>query len=60
MTRRRRVLLGAALGDRPGALVGLDPAVKAGIFEPDLTPWYGPAAMLLVNETHKRIERPKR
>jgi uncharacterized protein YciI len=41
-------------------LVTLDPAVKAGIFEPELTPWYGPAAMLLVNETHKRIEQPKR
>lgn len=40
-------------------LVVLDPAVKAGIFEPDLTPWYGPAALLTVNETHKRIEKPK-
>lgn len=39
-------------------LVVLDPAVKAGVFTPDLTLWYGSAAMLVVNETHKRIEKP--
>jgi uncharacterized protein len=41
-------------------LVMLDPAVKAGVFIPDLTPWYGSAAMMVVNDTHKRIEKPKR
>lgn len=40
-------------------LVVLDPAVKAGVFVPDLTPWYGSAAMMVVNDTHKRIEKPK-
>jgi uncharacterized protein len=40
-------------------LVTLDPAVKAGVFVPDLTPWYGSAAMMVVNETHKRIQKPK-
>lgn len=40
-------------------LVALDPAVKAGVFVPDLTPWYGTAAMMTVNETHKKIEKPK-
>jgi len=40
-------------------LVTLDPAVKAGVFVPDLTPWYGSAAMMVVNETHKKIEKPK-
>ena len=40
-------------------LVTLDPAVKAGVFVPDLTLWYGPAAMMVVNETHKKIEKPK-
>ena len=40
-------------------LVELDPAVKAGVFVPDLTPWYGSAAMLTVTETHRRIEKPK-
>lgn len=40
-------------------LVVLDPAVKAGVFVYDLTPWYGSAAMMVVNDTHKRIEKPK-
>ncbi len=40
-------------------LVMLDPAVKAGVFVPDLTPWYGSAAMMVVSDTHKRIVKPK-
>ncbi|HUP62918.1 MAG TPA: YciI family protein [Thermoanaerobaculia bacterium] len=40
-------------------LVMLDPAVKAGVFVPDLTPWYGSAAMMVVSDAHKRIEKPK-
>jgi len=40
-------------------LVVLDPAVKARVFVPDLTPWYGSAAMMVVSDTHKRIEKPK-
>jgi uncharacterized protein YciI len=39
-------------------LVILDPAVKAGVFVYELTPWYGSAAMMVVSETHKRIEKP--
>src|SRR3954447_16042613 len=41
-------------------LVVLDPAVKAGVFVPDLTLWYGSAAMMVVTETHKKIEKPQR
>jgi uncharacterized protein YciI len=40
-------------------LVMLDPSVKAGVFVPDLTLWYGSAAMMIVNDTHKRITKPK-
>jgi len=40
-------------------LVTLDPAVKAGVFVYELTPWYGSAAMMVVPETHKRIQKPK-
>ena len=40
-------------------LVVLDPAVEAGVFVPELTLWYGTAAMMVVNETHKKIEKPK-
>ena len=41
-------------------LVMLDPAVQAGVFVPDLTLWYGSAAMMVVNDTHKRIEKPEK
>jgi len=41
------------------ALVQLDPAVKAGVFVPELTPWYASAGMMVVNDTHKRITKPK-
>ena len=41
-------------------LVMLDPAVKAGVFVYELTPWYGSAAMMIVPETHKRIEKPSK
>lgn len=40
-------------------LVVLDPAVKAGIFVPELTPLYGSAAMMTINETHKKLVKPK-
>ena len=40
-------------------LVMLDPAVKAGVFVPDLTLWYGSAAVMVVHENHKKIEKPK-
>ena len=40
-------------------LVVLDPAVKAGVFVPDLTVWYGSAALMVVNETHNRIVKPR-
>lgn len=41
-------------------LVTLDPAVKAGVFVPDLTPWYGSAALMVVADTHKRIAKPEK
>jgi uncharacterized protein YciI len=39
-------------------LVVLDPAVKAGVFVPDMTLWYGSAALMSINETHKKIQKP--
>lgn len=38
-------------------LVVLDPAVKAGVFVYDLVPWYGSAAVMVVTETHRKIEK---
>lgn len=41
-------------------LVVLDPAVKAGVFVPEMTLWYASAALMVVSDTHKRIEKPGR
>jgi uncharacterized protein YciI len=40
-------------------LVVMDPAVKAGVFVPELTLWYATAALMTIPETHKRLEKPK-
>lgn len=39
-------------------LVVLDPAVKAGVFVYELTPWYGTAALMATPEIHKKLEKP--
>lgn len=41
-------------------LVETDPAVKAKIFEAELTPWYCSAALMTVPSTHKKITKPKK
>lgn len=41
------------------ALVETDPAVKAKIFEAELTPLFCSAALMVVPETHKKITKPK-
>jgi len=40
-------------------LVVLDPAVKAGVFVPELTVWYGSASLMATPEIHKRIQKPE-
>ena len=40
-------------------LAATDPAVKAGVFIVEATPWYGTAALMGVSETHKRIAKQK-
>jgi uncharacterized protein YciI len=39
------------------ALVETDPAVKAGIFIADMTPWYGSASLMATPEIHKKIAK---
>jgi uncharacterized protein YciI len=39
-------------------LVVLDPAVKAGVFVPEMTLWYASAALMIVSETHKKLQKP--
>ena len=40
-------------------LVVLDPAVKAGVFVPEMTLWYASASLMATYEIHKRIEKPQ-
>lgn len=41
------------------ALVESDPAVKAKLFEAELTPWYCSAALMKVSEIHETIAKSK-
>ena len=40
-------------------LVVLDPAVKAGIFVPEMTLLYASASLMAINEIHKKIQKPQ-
>jgi uncharacterized protein YciI len=40
-------------------LVATDPAVKANIFEAELTPWYGTAALQEILKVHEKITKNK-
>jgi len=41
--------------DKARALTETDPAIKAGRLAMELYPWYGSAALILVNEQHQKI-----
>jgi len=43
--------------DEAKALVMTDPAIKAGIFTPEFTPYYGSAALMQVNNVHRKIAK---
>lgn len=38
-------------------LVETDPVIKSGIMVAELTPWYGSAATMLINENHKKVAK---
>lgn len=38
-------------------LTETDPAIKAGRLVMELHPWYGSAAMMMINEWHKKLEK---
>ena len=40
-------------------LTKTDPAIQAGQLVMELHPWYGSAALLMVNEIHAKLERPR-
>jgi uncharacterized protein len=41
------------------ALTRTDPAIQAGQLVMELHPWYGTAALLMVNEIHATLEKPR-
>ena len=41
------------------ALTRTDPAIQAGQLAMELHPWYGSAALMMVNEVHQTIEKPR-
>ena len=41
------------------ALTRTDPAVQAGQLVMELHPWYGSAALMMVNEVHSKIQKPR-
>jgi uncharacterized protein YciI len=41
------------------ALTRTDPAIQAGSLVMELHPWYGSAALMMVNEIHPRIEKTR-
>jgi len=40
------------------ALTRTDPAIQAGSLAMELHPWYGSAALMLVNEVHAKLQKP--
>jgi len=38
-------------------LTSTDPAIKAGVLEMELHPWYGSAALMEVNSIHKKLQK---
>ena len=41
------------------ALTKSDPAIQAGSLAMELHPWYGSAALMMMNEVHERIQQKK-
>ncbi|TPE42555.1 YciI family protein [Pontibacter mangrovi] len=52
-------ILDAKTVEEAQKLVETDPAVQAKIFEVELYPWYGSAALPVYLETHRKIEKAK-
>lgn len=52
-------ILDAKTVEEAQKMVETDPAVKAKVFEVELYPWYGSAALPVYLETHSQIEKEK-
>jgi uncharacterized protein YciI len=59
-TYRGLYIFNVATVEEAEKLVILVPAVKAGVFVYELTPWYGTAALMATPERHKKLEKPEK
>lgn len=57
LTYRGLFILNVESVEKAEELMQTDPAIAAGIFEVELIPWYGSAALPAYIETHRKIEK---
>lgn len=50
-------ILNVATVEEAQKLAESDPAIKAGVFVLDMTPWYGSASLMATPEIHKKISK---
>jgi uncharacterized protein YciI len=56
-TYRGLFIFNVATIEEAQKLVETDPVIKSGMMTAELTPWYGSAATMLVNENHKKVSK---
>lgn len=56
-TYRGLFIFNVATVEEAQKLVDTDPVIKSGMMVAELTPWYGSAATVLINESHKKITK---
>jgi uncharacterized protein YciI len=59
MAFRGLYIFNVATVEEAQKLTESDPAVKAGIFEAVLVPWYGSASLMATYDIHRKIAKPK-
>lgn len=52
-------ILNVATKEEAEELLSTDPAIAAGVFDTEIIPWYGSAALPTYLENHERIEKTK-
>ncbi|MBK9215931.1 MAG: hypothetical protein IPM59_10090 [Chloracidobacterium sp.] len=50
-------ILNATTVEEARKFVDTDPVIKSGMMIAELTPWYGSAATMLINEAHKKVAK---
>lgn len=56
-TYRGLFIFNVATVEEAQKLVETDPVIKSGMMVAELTPWYGSAATVLINDNHKKVAK---